>query len=155
MQAPDLTRATSLRQEVQGPEAPGAAGRLLHGPTANEGQDHYQVGMGAHTLVVLGKVSPDAMLAHQVRVTAFYHRASVTPVLQAVPREVRELILRCEMPVASQWAPSGTRPDAGMLLFGAAGSPLYATGAVAEDVAIAEADESFGYGSFGTIEFGG
>lgn len=117
---------------------------MLYGPTLNEGSTSYQFGEGAHDIIVLERMSSDAYLAHQARLTAFYHRVGETPDLSATPRATRELILRGELPLASLL----TGPPRAAVLYGSQG-----VRAIPADAATV--DGSFGSSQFGIGGFGG
>lgn len=54
----------------------------------------YKSGQGAHQIHVLSGATPDAVLAHQVRVYLFYRKVGSTPDLQPVPGAVRRQLTR-------------------------------------------------------------
>jgi hypothetical protein len=147
MREPDLSRAVSIQQEAQGPESSGGRELMLHGPTVNEGRESYQYGSGAHDIVVLARMSPDAYLAHQIRMGGFYHRVDTTPELVATPRGTRELLLRSELPVAPLLTgpPHSTQA---IITFGAGD-------VTAQPLVAGPVDGSFGVSQFGVGGFGG
>lgn len=142
MNEPNLERSAILQDEAQGPESPDGPRYMLFGPTLNEGQTTYQHGGGAHTIVVMERLSADAQLAHQMRVGGFYRRLDADPVLDPTSRTIREKLLRCE----SSLRPHGTgrlipAVDFGVQSVGPAG--------LVEVAGLPFGQDGFGDGAFG------
>lgn len=64
------------------------------GPNVNEKSVKYAHGDGAHSIIVLERVSPDILLVHQSKMVGFYKKVSPKTPIDPVPRDVKHLMLK-------------------------------------------------------------